>query len=225
MESIRALVWKDLQVHWRGAGLLLLVWPLAVRLLALIPSTSQGFDKGTLPTIVTTISLLLVVAVSAGLATMLVERERSKETFAWLRSLPVSDAHIVAGKCVTGLAFHLVGFATWWLVLRSLAPPLTVLQAITVWNVTGVIASVALASRIASSGRLAPAAPLAILVLGLLAGPALGRWQGTSARALGAWNGFWEHPLIWITCLALHALLGAVAYWRFHACETHVLAE
>jgi hypothetical protein len=225
MDQIRALVWKDLQVHWRAAGLLLSGWPIGVRLLMLIPQTSPDANPAALPAVVTMASLLLFVAVSAGLATTLVERERTKETFAWLRTLPVCDAHIVAGKCATGLVFHVFGFAAWWTVLGRFAPALTVPQAISVWCVTAVIGSVPLVSQIASSGRLAGAAPVAVLVLGLVAGSALGRWPEASVQAIRALNGSWEHPLIWIGCLGLYAALAAVAYWRFHTNDTDVLID
>jgi len=225
MHQIRALVWKDLQMHWRAAGLLLLGWPIGVRLLVLIPHTSPGANPAALLVEVTMVSLLLFVAVAVGLATTLVERERTKETFAWLRTLPVSDAHIVAGKCATGLVFHVVGFAAWWVVLGRIAPALTVPQVMSVWCVTAVIASVPLVSQIASSGRLVAVAPVTVLALGLLAGPMLGRWPSAAAQATRAWNGSLEHLLIWMGCLAMYLLLAAVAYWRFHADDTHVLVD
>src|SRR5688500_4818645 len=105
MNQIRALVWKDLQVHWRAAALLLVGWPVGVRLLVLIVQAAPDSAGSGLPIVVTMVSLFLFMAAAAGLATMLVERERSKETFAWVRTLPVSDAHIVTGKWVTGLVF------------------------------------------------------------------------------------------------------------------------
>jgi hypothetical protein len=219
MEQIRALVWKDLQVHWRGAGSLLLGWPVGVRLLVLIPQTSQDVDRGALQVIVTTTSLLLFVAASAGMATMLVERERSRETLAWLRTLPVSDAHIVAGKCVTGLIFHGVGFAAWWLALGQLAPPLTVPQAITVWSVTAVIGSIALVSQ------MAPTAPAGLLAVAVLAGAMFGRWPALMSRAVEVWHGSWRQVPLWAACLTTCAVLFACAWWRLRAHDAQTLVD
>jgi len=220
MHQIRALVWKDLQVHWRAAALLLAGWPIGVRLLVRIVQASPDAGGPGVPIVVTMVSLFLFVAVAAGLATVLVERERSKDTFAWLRTLPVCDAHIVTGKCVTGLVFHAAGYAAWWMVVGPLAPALTVPQAVSVWCVTAVIGSVPLVGQIASSGRLAPAAPVAVLALCLLAWPALSRSPAAAAGAIDAWRGSWAHPLLWMGCVAAYALLAGVAYWRFHANDT-----
>jgi ABC-type Na+ efflux pump permease subunit len=225
MDQIRALVWKDLRVHWRAAALLLAGWPIGVRVLVLLIQASPDAGGPGLSVVVTMASLLLFVAVAAGLATMLVERERSQETFAWLRTLPVSDAHIVIGKCMAGLVFHAAGYAVWWMVVGPLAPALTVPQAVSVWCVTAVIGSVPLVSLIASSGRLAPAAPVAVLALGMLAWPVLSRSPGAAAAAIDVWRGSWAHPLLWMGCLAAYALLMTVAYWRFHAEDTDVLID
>jgi ABC-type Na+ efflux pump permease subunit len=225
MREIRALVWKDLTVHGWPAGLLLAGWPVGVRLLVLVPQTSGDVHPDALPSIVTAISLLMFLAVSAGLAAMLVERERSKDTFAWLRTLPVSDVHIVGGKWVIALIFHVGGAAIWWVVLGRLAPPLAVPQIISIGCAMAVIASLALASQIASAGRLAPAVPVAALTLGSLMAPVLSRRPGVAARALELWHGSWQHAWFWAGCLAVSALLLVIACWRFRAQETHALAD
>ena len=227
MTEIRALVWKDLQVHWRTAGALLLGWPVGIRLLVFIQQTAPNADPSAQPLVVTLLSLPLFVAVTSGLATMLVERERTKETFAWLRTLPVSDAHIVAAKCATGLVFHMVGWIAWWVVLGNLvAPALTPMQAISVWCVTLIAGSVALVSQLAAAaGRLAAASPVALFALGLLATATLGRSPSAIAHTGAWWDGSWEHVCLWAACAALYPLLVALAYVRFHADDAQALIE
>jgi ABC-type Na+ efflux pump permease subunit len=223
MRQIRALVWKDLKVHGWPAGLLLVGWPVALRALVLVPQTSGNVHPGALPSIVAATSVLFFLAVSTGLATMLVERDRSRETFAWLRTLPVSDAHIVAGTWLSALIFHVAGATSWWVVLGRLAPPLTVPQFISVCGALAVVASLALASQIAASGRLVLGAPIAALAL--LMAPVLGRGPTPAARMIELWNGSWEHAWFWAGCLAVSALLAAIACWRLRAQETHALAD
>jgi len=225
MAAIRALVLKDLQVHWRAAGALLLGWPIGIRALIFSQQLGPDADPRAVPLVVTLLSLPLFVAVTAGLATMLVERERTKETFAWLRALPLSDAHIVAAKCATAFLFHIFGWIAWWVVLGSLAPSLTVVQAISVWCLTLVAGSVALCSRLAASGRLAAASPVVLLAVGLLAGAPLSRSPSAAARASEWWNGSWEHVVVWTACGAVYALLVALAHARFHADDAQALVD
>jgi ABC-type Na+ efflux pump permease subunit len=225
MTEIRALVLKDLQVHWRAAGALLLGWPIGIRAMVFIQQAAPEADPRTLPLIVTLLSLLLFVAVTTGLATMLVERERTKETFAWLRTLPISDVHIVAAKYATGLLFHMVGWIAWWVTLGRVAPSLTLAQAISVWCLTLVAGSLALFSRLAASGRVAAASPVVLFAVGLVAGAQLSRSPSTAVRASGWWNGSWEHVFVWAACSAVYVLLVALAYVRFHAEDARALID
>ena len=140
--------------------------------------------------------------------------------------MPVSDAHIVAAKCATGLLFHLFGWIAWWVVLGNLAPSLTLRQAISVWCLTLVAGSLALISQLAtSSGRLAAASPVALFALGLLVGAPLSRSPSAIACAREWWKGSWEHVFVWAACGAIYALLVALAYVRFHAHDAQALAD
>jgi ABC-type Na+ efflux pump permease subunit len=225
MTEIRALVLKDLQVHGRPAGALLLGWPVGIRILIYIQQLAPEHDPRALPLVVTLLSLPLFVAVTTGLATMLVDRERAKGTFAWVRTLPVSDAHIVAAKCATGLLFHMVGWVAWWVVLGSVAPSLTLVQATSVWCLTLVAGSLALTTQLAVSGRLAAASPLVLFALGLLAGAPFRRSPTAILRASEWWNGTWEHVFLWTACSIIYALLVALAYARFHGHDAQKLVE
>ncbi len=220
MTQIRTLVWKDLQVHWRVAGPLILGWPVGIRMLAFIRQAAPDADPRSLPLVVTVLSVPLFVAVSSGLATMLVEQERTKETFAWLRTLPVSDLQIVIAKCATGLVFHVCGSFAWWAVLGGMTPSLTLPQAASVWCLTLVVGGISLLSQLATSGRLAVAAPIALLALGLLAGAPLSRSPSAALRIIEWWQGTWGHVVLWAACAVVYALLVGLAYARFHAADT-----
>ena len=225
MTEIRALVLKDLQVHWRAAATLLLGWPAGIRVLVYIQQLAPDHDPRALPLVVTLLSLPLFLAVTTGLATMLADRERMKGTFAWVRTLPVSDVHIVAAKCATGLLFHMAGWIAWWGTLGHVAPSLTVMQAISVWSLTLVAGSLTLTIRLVTSGRLAAASPVALFALGLLAGAPLRRSPSAILRVSEWWHGSWQHVFVWVACGTIYAVLVVLAYLRFHAHDAQSLVE
>lgn len=225
MTQIRALVWKDLQVHWRAAGLLLAGWPIGVRLLVSVVPPSQDAGGPPLPMVVAMVSLFLFLAITAGLATTLVERERTKETFAWLRTLPVSDTHIVLAKCATGFVLHACGWVAWWAVLWDVAPAVTLPQAASLWWLTLVVGLVPLACQLAIPGRLALASPVVLLGLALLAAVPLQRSPAVWLSVIDLWRGSWGHLLLSACCVAAYALIAAAACLCFHAADTRVLVE
>jgi hypothetical protein len=109
--------------------------------------------------------------------------------------------------------------------LGNLAPSLTLAQAVSVWCLTLVAGSLALFSRLAASGRLAAAPPVALFAVGLAAGAQLSRSPSTAGRASEWWSGSWEHVFVWAACGAIYALLVALAYVRFHADDARALID
>lgn len=108
MRQIRALVWKDIRIHWRTIPPMMLALPVGVQLV--LQMQRAGATEGS-PSAARAAMLIvmMVVPVAVAVAAWLIERERSRETFAWLRTLPVSDAQIVASKFISCLVFYVMG--------------------------------------------------------------------------------------------------------------------
>jgi hypothetical protein len=129
MKTVTALVRKDLLLHWRGMVLLSVgMGAFVVLLLWLFPPRER---QGVVP-----VGLLaMLVNFNLAFATWLVDRERSRETFALLRAMPVSDRAIVTSKFITHGLLGVTGFgvmlAVYPRLLGILTPPAVVTLLIT----------------------------------------------------------------------------------------------
>jgi ABC-type Na+ efflux pump permease subunit len=166
------------------------------------PSTTRPFAGAT-----AVLSLGTLTPLGMTMATWLVEHERTKETFAWLRVLPVSDSHIVLSKFIAVLVFYVVGGAAWLLVLGGVGPVLSVPQFVTAWLVAFVFASVALLFQFVSSSRVGASAPALLVFLALLAGQPITQ----SPHAVATLVRWWHDPVaqiwMWLACLAIEAVV------------------
>jgi hypothetical protein len=225
MTPICALIQKDLRIHWRAALVLVLGWPAFLRFLVLIQPDSTWTEGRTPTGVAGFLTLTTVSPLGITIANWLVERERSKETFAWLRTLPVSDGHIVASKFVFCLLVYLVGAAIWWVALWDIRPSLTAMQWISTWLVTFVLGSMALLCQIALTGRLAAMMPAGLALLGVLAFYPVQRSPDLLVRAATWWNDSRAHILLWLVVAGLEALVIGLAYLRFRSLDTRRLVE
>ena len=220
MRQIVTLVWKDMLIHWRTAGVLVLAWPIGVRLLLLMqpgdPATTRPFAGVT-----AVLSVGTVTPLGMTLATWLVEHERTKETFAWLRALPIADSHIVLSKFVAVLVFYVVGGAAWLVVLGGVGPVLSVPQFVSAWLVAFVFASVALLFQFVSSSRFGASAPALFVFLALLAGQPITE----SAQAVATLVRWWNDPVaqiwMWLACVATEAVVVWTTCRRFRSQDAH----
>jgi ABC-type Na+ efflux pump permease subunit len=225
MNQIRALLWKDLRLHARFAATYLIAWPIVMRL-AIQAQHAMGLSKVqsvASALISTAISFSSVLAIF--LAQALIERERGKATFAWIRTLPASDFHIVIAKFAAVLAFGLVHGAGWWMAMLGAGVELSPWQALSAWLVWWAFAGVALFFQVLLSGRLAGGMP-ALLVLGAI-GVAfqVSRSPDAVLRMTQVWNDPYAHIGIWVSCVAVEACAVAATYARFHTQDSGSLAE
>ncbi len=130
-----SLMLKDLRLHGRGillaqAGFLLL-------LLLLIRVMSQSYPKYSDAARATLVYNMNFLAASFLWGDWLISREKMKGTFAWLRSMPLSDQTIIRSKLILGCSccailwitstslfsahfFFQLHWPLWWLVLTGL---------------------------------------------------------------------------------------------------------
>lgn len=220
MNQVPALVWKDVLIHWRTAGALVVGWPVFLRLLLLM---NPGDPSATRPLagLTTLLSVGTVTPIGMAMATWLVEQERTKETFAWLRALPVSDAHIVLSKFATVLVFYLLGGAAWLLVLGGVGPAMSVSQFLSAWSVAFMLACLALLFQFISTSRFGATTPALLVVLVFLAGQPISRSPDTVAAISRWWGDPWGHVWLWSGCLATEAVVIWIAWLRFRAQDAH----
>jgi hypothetical protein len=112
MRPIWALLKKDLHLHGRSYAVsVALIAALTLAVVRVVPI--QGLDRRY------PVSFNFAVFGSLLYGQWLIDREKARRTLAWLRSMPVSDVHIVASKVVVLWVFQGVLFA----VLLSVSAP------------------------------------------------------------------------------------------------------
>ena len=154
--------------------------------------------------------------------TWLVERERSRETFALLRALPLSDLHIVGSKYLAYVLMQLAGVA-FVLVTTPVGTYLSPLQVATTFMGILAFASLCLAAQLSFSHRKAAVAPV-ILLLVLAAGAArLGQSHAIVPELVRRWREPWLHVSLWAICLAVMVACLLAAFVRIRSQDTQDL--
>jgi len=212
-------------MHWKWAAASAVGWPVFVRALQWLSEfgpASQGRPRWMLPAAVSSIMAAQVVT---GMAVSIIERERSKETFAWLRTLPVSDWHVVLSKFVAAFVFCLALGLAWVLALWDVGPILTLPQFVSAWCVTFLMASFAILCQIAFSGRVAVMSPMLVVFLVLTAAMPILSSDQSFERMLALWRDPATHVWVWPVCAVVEALIVGATYVSFHARDTHSLVK
>lgn len=203
--TLMALLAKDLRLH--GLPLLLLV---GVLLAACAAVTQFAPSRNGVPGFVFNMNMLSPLLLSE----WLIARERAKRSFAWLRSLPVDDRTVVAGKFLYAAVVSVV-----------LWPTSSALFAPVLWSPwsTGLVAQCSLlvlgalliGARWRTSWRYAPLA-----AMGVFAGPILiflalmGEDTARRAALVALWNAPYGPPLAAAGLLLLYvSIVWATMRW------------
>jgi hypothetical protein len=225
MKQIQALVVKDLRVHARRIALHIVAW-LAVMRILLQVQHAWGFTQGqSLATLTINASLALLPIFAIYSAQWLIEAERAKETFAWIRTLPVSDGHIVLGKFAAMLVICLIVAVALWVATLGIDVGLTAGQLLSVWLLWWAFAGTAVFFQVLFSGRLAGGAPAALAFVAAGIGFSISRSPVAVAHVARMWNEPGAHVGIWVACVAVEACAVAATYAWFHARDSHRLVE
>lgn len=216
MTQILTLVWKDVLIHWRAAGALVVGWPMGLRLLMLMNPVDASAARP-LAGVTALLSAGTVTPIGMALAAWLVEQERTKETFVWLRVLPLSDAHIVLSKFATVLAFYVLGGAAWLVFLGDVGPAMSVAQFLSAWAVAFGLASLALLFQFISTSRFGTATPALLVFLVFLAALPVSRSPDAVATLARWWGHPWAHAWFWSGGLATEAVVVWLAWLRFRS--------
>jgi ABC-type Na+ efflux pump permease subunit len=217
MRRLLALLVKDFWLHWRSVAMLCVGLVLAARALSwlLPPLERPGFQ---LPPITVPLALTFVMSC----VTWLVDRERSRETFALLRVLPVSDLCIVGSKYLAYVLMQAFGLAV-VLALAPVAAYLTPVQVVTTFMGLLAFASLTLTAQLSFAHRKAAAAPLVVLLLIAITALRLGH-SGDAVRVVASrWHEPWFHASLWAASLALVAVCVVVAWLRIRGQDTSEL--
>jgi len=225
MNQVCTLVWKDLRIHARSIALHLLGWTFVMRVLVQAQH-ALGLTKGqSLGSMVVGASIPLVSLFAIAGAQWLIERERGKETFAWVRTLPLSDLHIVLAKFGALLVVCVIVGVGWRIATLGVDIGLAPRQLASSWLICWAFAGIALFCQLMFSGRLAGVTPA--LLYFIVAGVAFlaGRSPDTSARVAEAWNDPWAHVWLWCACVAIQAVTVVATYGLFRSRDSHSLVE
>jgi len=225
MNQIRALVWKDLQISARSNLLHPLLWIVVMRILVQMQHT-LGLTKGqSLGSLVTSASIGLFLLLAIYSAQWLIERERGKETFAWIRTLPVSDGHIVLAKFAAMLTTCLIVGLGWWIATIGIDIGLAPWQLASAWLVWWAFAGIALFCQVLLSGRLAGGTPAVVFFVATGVAFYVSRSPEAVVQVMQIWNDPGAHVWLWLTCVAVEGGAIAATYMRFHAKDSHSLVE
>ena len=225
MNRVCVLVGKDLRIHARSIALHLLGWTFLMRVLVQAQH-AMGLTIGqSLPSMVVGASIPLCPLFAIVSAQWLIERERGKETFAWVRTLPVSDLHIVLAKFGAILVVCAVVGVGWRIATLGIDISLTPRQLVSSWLIWWTFAGIALFCQLLFSGRLAGVTPA--LVYFTVAAMALwvGRSPTATARVAAAWMDPWTHVGLWCVCVAIEAITIVATYRLFRSRDFHSLVE
>jgi ABC-type transport system involved in multi-copper enzyme maturation permease subunit len=225
MNQVWALVRKDLQIHARSIAVQLLGWTFLMRVLVQAQH-ALGLTKGqSLASMVISGSLGIFPLFAICSAQWLIERERGKETFAWIRALPVSDLHVVLAKFGGILAIGLIGGLGWRIATLGIDLGLTRWQLASSWMIWWAFAGVALFCQLMFSGRLAGVTPAFLYFV--VAGFAffVSRSPEASARVTTTWNDPWAHVWLWGACVGVEGVAVLATYRLFHSRDSQSLVE
>lgn len=218
MRQLIALVTKDCLLHWRSVALFCVGFiALGHALMWILPPLPQSGLA--LPPALTVPAVLSFVMTCV---TWLVDRERSRETFALLRALPLSDLHIVGSKYLTYVLMQLAGLA-FVLVTAPVGAYLSPIQVATAFMGILAFASLCLAAQLSVSHRKAAVAPV-MLLLALAAGASRVDHSHAVVRELvRRWHETWLHVSLWAVCLAVVLVSVVVTCLRFRSQDTQDL--
>jgi hypothetical protein len=225
VNQVCALVWKDLRIHARSIVLHLLGWTFVMRVLVQAQHM-LGLAKGqSLASMVVNTSIPLFPLFAIASAQWLIERERDKETFAWVRTLPVSDLHIVLAKFGALLVVCVIVGVGWRIATLGVDIGLAPRQYASSWLICWAFAGIALFCQLMFSGRLAGVTPalLYFIVAGLVF--FAGRSANASARVAAGWNDPKAHVWLWCACVAIQAVTLVATYRLFRSRDSHSLVD
>ena len=225
MKQVCTLVWKDLRIHARSIALHLLGWTVVMRVLVQAQH-ALGLTKGqSLASMVLSTSIPLFPLFAIASAQWLIEHERGKATFAWVRTLPVSDLHIVLAKFGAILVVCVVVGAGWRIATLGIDIGFAQWQLASSWLIWWAFAGIALFCQLMFSGRLAGVVPAFLYFI--VAGIAffVGRSPDASARVRAAWSDPWAHVCLWCACVAVEGVAVAATYRLFRSRDSHSLVE
>ena len=214
--TLMALLAKDLRLH--GLPLLLLV---GVLLAACAGVTQFAPNRDPVPGFVFNMNMLAPLLLSEWLIT----RERTKRSFAWLRSLPVDDRTVAGGKFLYAAG---VSVALWTTSSALFAPVFW-----SPWS-TGlvlqcsllVLGALLIGARWRTNWRYGPMAALAVFAGPILLFLAL-MGEGTARRAalVALWNAPYGPPLAAAGLLLLYlSIIWATVRWVERA-DTYQLVD
>ena len=218
MRQLIALVTKDCLLHWRSVALFCVGFiALAHALMWILPPLPQ--PGLALPPVVTVPAVLSFVMTCV---TWLVDRERSRETFALLRALPLSDLHIVGSKYLTYLLMQLAGLA--FVVLTTpVGAYLSPIQVATAFMGILAFASLCLAAQLSFSHRKAAVAPVILLLVLAASATRVGHSQAIVRELARRWREPWLHVSLWAVCLAVVLVCLLATCLRFRSQDTEDL--
>ena len=218
MRQLIALVSKDCLLHWRSVALFCVGFiALAHALMWILPPLPQ--PGLALPPVLTVPAVLSFVMTCV---TWLVDRERSRETFALLRALPLSDFHIVGSKYLTYVLMQLAGLA-FVLVTTPVGTYLSPLQVATTFMGILAFASLCLAAQLSFSHRKAAVAPVVLLLLLAVGAARLGQSHAIVRELVRRWREPWLHVSLWAVCLAVMVVCLLAACLRIRSQDTQDL--
>ena len=218
MRPLIALVTKDCLLHWRSVALFCVGFiALAHALLWILPPLPQPG-----PTLPPVLSVPAVLSFVMTCVTWLVDRERSRETFALLRALPLSDLHIVGAKFLTYLLMQLAGLAV-LLIATPVGAYLAPIQVATAFMGVLAFASLCLAAQLSFCHRKAGVAPVILLLVLAASASRAGQSQTLVQELARRWHQPWLHVSLWAVCLAVVLICLAASCLRFRSQDTQDL--
>jgi ABC-type transport system involved in multi-copper enzyme maturation permease subunit len=217
MTLVLALMRKDFQLHWRNilgmtAGLAALVWVL----LWLLPPPER---QGVLPVVL----VPMLVNFQVGFATWLIDRERSRETFALLRAMPVSDAAIVTSKFATHAVLNLYSFGLMLAVYPRALTLLTPVTLVTVLVLCLTWGCSVIALRLVLPDKPGTIAPLTVLFVLALVGARLSQRHDLAAAFDRLASHWWFQYALWGGALLTSGGLWLAAVRWFESRDTRDL--
>jgi len=218
VRQLIALVRKDWMLHWRSVAAFCVGFiALAHALTWLLPPLPQpGLALPPVVTVPVALSFVLTCV------TWLVERERSRETFALLRALPVSDLQIVGSKYLAYVLMQLAGLA-FVLVTTPVGAYLSPMQVVTTFMGILTFASLCLAAQLSFTHRKAGVAPVILLLVVAVGAARLGQSHAIVSQLVSRWRQPWLHASLWAVCVTVTAGCLIAAYLRVRSQDTEDL--
>lgn len=215
MAQLIALILKDLLLHGRALVLFVTGFTLLVWVLVWAAPQTRPLDAGG-RALITQPLLLFSFAIWAE---WLVNTERSKETFAFLRALPVSDGHVVGSKFMVCWMMECLVLVV-VLTVSPMPLSLNAWQTVTYLVAGLTAATVTLAVQLCVSHRKAFAVPTSLLFLVVGAIATVAQSPAGIGRLIALWNEPRAHVVAWLVCGGLNALLVHLTVLRFRSQDT-----